>query len=83
MINMTSTNAETILAQVVPYREAYVWLTNELDDSPPWLCNHDLQVMHHFGDQGEHYCPTGFVQCVTCGAVGDEPEPYECRRSGV
>ena len=46
-------------------------------------CEHQLRVMHHYGDDGEHYCPTQFVWCPLCGGVGDEPEPFECNKWGV
>lgn len=48
---------------------------------PVALCQpeqHDLSVMHHFGEDGKHYCPTGFLMCSICGGMADEPEPYEC-----
>lgn len=25
---------------------------------------HEWVVLHHYGDDGEHYCPTGFVRCI-------------------
>ena len=44
---------------------------------------HHVEVMHHIGNpDGKHYCPTGFVWCPVCGAIGDEPEPNECTRWG-
>lgn len=47
-------------------------------------CEHDeVEVMHHYDDDGRHYCPTGFLMCHRCGAVADEPEPSECTLWGV
>ena len=31
-------------------------------------CDHSFKVMHHYGENGEHYCPTGFLMCH-CGEV--------------
>ena len=44
-------------------------------------CDHvgHLDVMHHFGNpDGKHYCPTGFILCFQCGAIGHEPDPPLC-----
>ncbi len=51
------------------------------DSSGIQMCpaeEHDLAVIHHTDDRGHHWCPTGFVMCQKCTAIGDEPEPYEC-----
>ena len=45
-------------------------------------CCHDVVVVHHYDDQGRHYCPTGAVMCNLCGAVGTEPEPNSCEKWG-
>lgn len=45
-------------------------------------CEHEVQVVHHYGDGGVHYCPTGFVMCPYCAACGDEPDPPSCTRWG-
>lgn len=44
---------------------------------------HELEVIHHIDENGLHYCPTMFIWCIVCGAIGDEPEPYECNKVGV
>lgn len=28
---------------------------------------HEWVVLHHYGEDGKHYCPTGFVQCAMHG----------------
>jgi hypothetical protein len=44
-------------------------------------CDHDaLEVMHHHCPKGLHYCPTGFIACLACGAVGNEPGEPECNK---
>ena len=42
---------------------------------------HSLEVVHHIDNDGRHLCPTGFIMCSVCGALTDEPEPYECDRN--
>ncbi len=46
-------------------------------------CQHELEVMHHYGEGDIHYCPTMFLQCRYCQGTADEPEPYECNRWGI
>lgn len=58
------------------YRGQTIYLQGDYDSCPSG--EHEIEVMHHYGDNGEHFCPTGFVMCRKCGAVGDEPKPYEC-----
>ena len=44
-------------------------------------CEHKHPVvLHHYGKDGLHYCPTMFIQCSECPAIAVEPEeePYTC-----
>jgi hypothetical protein len=41
-----------------------------------------IEVVHHYDGAGLHYCPTGFIMCSFCGAVGNEPGDPECTRWG-
>lgn len=43
-------------------------------------CAHKLEIMHHYGEDGKHYCPTGFLLCPWCGGTAVEPKPYECTK---
>ena len=43
---------------------------------------HQMSVVHHYGEDLEHYCPTGFLICNKCGSITDEPEPYKCNLWG-
>jgi hypothetical protein len=63
------------------------------DDEPFPPCpenTHDIVVMHHnqpkdeddLQGEGVHYCPTMFLVCQKCFAIGEEPEPFECNRWG-
>ena len=36
-------------------------------------CAHHIVVMHHIGEDGKHYCPTGYSWCIKCGEVWDTP----------
>lgn len=46
-------------------------------------CLHpNMDVVHHFDDDGNHYCPTGFLLCRECGQPFPEPEPYSCHLWG-
>jgi hypothetical protein len=42
-----------------------------------------LTVMHHYGDDGTHYCPTGFLFCSWCCGVADEPGEPRCQHWGT
>ena len=46
------------------------------------LCDHvgGIDVMHHHSGNpnGKHLCPTGFIMCFRCGAIGREPDPPLC-----
>lgn len=39
---------------------------------------HDLEVMHHYGEGGTHVCPTTLLMCKKCTGIADEPPPYSC-----
>ena len=54
-------------------------------DGPPCHLRgkpHEFMVMHHYGEDGLHYCPTMFLYCPVCMSIGDEPEPYSCEKWG-
>lgn len=55
----------------------------------PWPCDDEQDgepcqwsEMHHYGDEGEHYCPTGFMLCHQHGGVGTITGPAVCKRWG-
>lgn len=79
-LTTTSTAAKT--THVVTFRGQQVTLELDLEVGLP-VCDvdkHDIVVMHHTDESGLHYCPTGFVYCYNCMAIGTEPEPYECTK---
>ena len=54
-----------------------------LHDGDQPNCRHpEIEVMHHFGADGKHYCPTMFIWCMGCFAIGNEPEPFSCQKWG-
>ena len=80
----TCTSGRTVYVFQVPWKGQAVFLTWD-SDGPIERCpdlEHKVEVMHHYGDEGKHYCPTGFLQCDQCGAMGYEPDPPECTRWG-
>jgi hypothetical protein len=73
-----SSNSTSILTRGL-YRGGWVELRWEDDPFP--VCApeaHQVEAMHHIGEDGEHFCPTGFVWCTRCCAVGGEPDPPAC-----
>ena len=81
MTTITSAENDTLWVFPVIWKGKPVYLTyNGRGDSAFHPCDHEVVVMHHYGDKGEHYCPTGIIWCPKCGAMGDEPEPFECSR---
>ncbi len=38
--------------------------------------------MHHYDDEGRHWCPTGYVFCHTHGGVGTIDGPATCQLWG-
>ena len=82
----TGTANETIT--VTPDRWKGYEVSVRHHSSPGWpaSCNayeHDLAVMHHHADGGEHYCPTGFLTCDRCFGTADEPGEPECTLWGT
>lgn len=50
-----------------------------VDNGPAGTCpdgEHELDVVHY--GVGGHFCPTGFLMCYRCAAVGFEPAPHQC-----
>ena len=43
---------------------------------------HNVGVMHHYGEDGKHYCPTQLLYCYRCFVMAEEPEPYVCHLWG-
>lgn len=70
----TSSSNVTIFCALVPFRGQQVLLTHCTEQ----YCPHDIGVVHHYDDEGRHYCPTGFIMCYLCGGMGDEPGEPEC-----
>ena len=63
------------MSTMVPFRGTFI----TLDRCDRGDCSHEeIDVVHHYDDEGRHYCPTGFVMCLECGGTGIEPEPHEC-----
>lgn len=59
----------------------YRGVTVTLNASEFYGCPHiEIEPLHHLDAKGRHYCPTGFIQCRVCGALGDEPKPFACTR---
>ncbi len=50
------------------------------DPTSPVPC--DWQEMHHYDDEGRHWCPTGFVFCHTHFGVGTITGPGACQLWG-
>lgn len=63
------------------YRGHNVFLCGPFNDELCKANEHELDVVHHYGERMEHWCPTGFVQYDKCGASGEEPLPNECTLS--
>ena len=79
---VTGANHATLYGSSQYYRTHLVILTGTVGA----LClpdQHNVQVVHHYGAGEIHYCPTMFISCEICGAVGMEPAPYACQRWGV
>ena len=77
---LTNSNSETRFASEGIWKGQKVWVTNLV--APCKIEGHALEIMHHLGDKGEHYCPTGYLMCPHCGGIADEPEPCECQQWG-
>lgn len=81
MVTKIGCNDDTILCSIGKWKGKDVWVKYQTNDCP--IEGHALEVMHHFDDEGKHYCPTGFLMCPFCGGITDEPQPYECNKWGV
>ncbi len=66
--------------KLVSVQHTIPYWAKEVDDT--LVCEHELEVMHHYGENGIHYCPTMFLMCRHCQGIAEEPEPYECNRWG-
>ena len=77
----TGTNTATYYFSEGRWKDKWIQVTGFNRES--LYCRHELEVMHHYGDKGEHYCPTMFLICPKCGGIAEEPEPYECKRWGI
>ncbi len=75
---MTGSNTETILCSLGKWKGKGIFVTHQDNECP--IEGHALEVVHHYGDNGEHYCPTTFLMCLLCDGIADEPEPYECTK---
>lgn len=43
----------------------------------------DWAEMHHYDDDGNHWCPTGFMYCHTHGGIGTIDGPGACQLWGT
>ena len=77
---ITGSCNDTIYCSEGTYKGKRLWVTR--GDSLCPIGGHRLEIVHHYGDKGEHYCPTGYLMCPHCGGVADEPEPYGCKKWG-
>ena len=78
---VTGSNNKTIFCSQGKWKDKLVWVDNQVEFPCP-IEGHALEILHHFGDDGKHYCPTGLLICPVCGGIADEPEPYECNKWG-
>ncbi len=76
----TGTSAVTILCSTGKWKGKDIFVTHQTNEC--FIENHALEVMHHFGSDGKHYCPTMYLICPYCGGLADEPKPYECNKWG-
>ena len=77
-----TSNNDTTYVFWIDWKGHRVQMVQEDSDILP-LCKdgeHRVIVMHHYGEDGFHYCPTQFLYCPDCFAIGEEPEPYECTK---
>lgn len=76
----TGANSITIYILPAKWKGEDIYLTNCQHPN----CLHPyLDVVHHYDDEGNHYCPTMFLMCPECGGLADEPEPYSCNLWGI
>lgn len=76
---LTGSDNRTKYISPATFRGQQIYLGGEWESQ---YCEHEVHVVHHYGEGGVHYCPTGFVWCPHCMAVGDEPDPPSCIRWG-
>jgi len=76
------TDSQTHFFSEALWKGKKVWVDSATDYCWKKGSGHRLEVVHHYGDNGEHYCPTMFLMCELCGGIAEEPEPYECNRWG-
>lgn len=81
-VTTASANNQTVTIFSIDWKGHSVQMTHKGDFSPTCLLtgNHKIEVMHHLEPGGVHMCPTMILWCPKCGAIGNEPEPYECNR---
>lgn len=77
---ITENSSETIMCSMGKWKGKDILVTDQNDKCP--VEGHALEVMHHFDDDGKHYCPTGLLMCPYCGGIADEPQPYSCLKWG-
>ena len=83
----TGTCSDTVYASQGLWKGKLVTVQNTIpcfaiDKDDSFDCEHELEVVHHYGEGGKHYCPTMFLMCGHCSGIAGEPEPYECERWG-
>jgi len=75
----TGTASTTIILSQAKWKGKDITVESSLDCP---IQGHALEIMHHLGDDGRHWCPTMYLFCPHCNGVAEEPEPYECTKWG-
>ncbi len=79
-MTITSSNNITVNLSMGKWKGNDITVSHSVVECP--IQGHALEVMHHYGEDGRHYCPTQFLYCPQCGGIADEPEPYKCNKWG-
>lgn len=72
-----TTTVASIWLKQAQWKGQDVWVQSEQDCG-----KHRLEEMHHLGEDGKHYCPTGFVWCPECGGTAHVADYDGCQRWG-
>ena len=77
---ITGENNLTILCSMGKWKNKDILVTHQTNECP--IRDHALEVVHHYDNEDNHYCPTMLLTCSYCGGIADEPEPFECNKWG-